>query len=237
MTGLIDGDIVAYRAAASCEKRDKEGNLISLEPEEIALLRADNTMMDILHSEEDHITFLTGKNNFRYTINPEYKANRRGKPKPEYLQAIRDYLVQEYKTVITDGIEADDALGIHQTENSIIYSIDKDLLMIPGHHFNFVTKEYLEVSELDGIRAFYRQMLIGDTSDNIFGVKGIGKVRAAKLINHLEDEDEMYNTVFDLYMHPTCPLIDDEERFNMNANCLWIQRKEGELFTDRYVHK
>jgi len=136
------------------------------------------------------------------------------------------FLTTEYNAITTDGYEADDALGFNQTEDSIICSIDKDLLMIPGHHWNFVKKEHREVSELDGIKAFYRQMLIGDSSDNIFGVKGIGKVKAAKLIDHLETEDEMFKLVVDLYSDP--------ERFIMNADCLWIWRKEKEHFTSRH---
>ena len=215
MTALIDADIVAYRCAASAEE----------EPYEIALLRVDKLMMDILEKEINHISFLSGENNFRYNINPQYKANRKDKPKPRWLDTCRGYLVDEYKAIVVDGYEADDALGIHQTEETVIYTIDKDLLMIPGHHFNFVKKEYKEVSELDGFKAFYRQMLIGDSSDNIFGVPKIGKVKAAKLIDSCTSESEMRNLVFDLYSDPI--------RFLMNADCLWIMRKEGQRYSDR----
>ncbi|UOF80620.1 exodeoxyribonuclease [Caudoviricetes sp.] len=223
MTGLIDGDIVCYRAAASAEN----------EPVEISILRTDLMMMDILQLEENHITFLTGsqtaypitdKVNFRKLINPEYKANRK-QPKPKHLDACRKYLIDEYKAIVTEGYEADDAMGFNQTEESVIYTIDKDLLMIPGHHFNFVKKEYYEVSELDGLKMFYKQMLIGDSSDNVFGVDKIGKVKAAKLIDHLETEKEMKDVVVSLYSDP--------ERYLMNADCLWIWRKEGERYSNR----
>jgi len=215
MTALIDGDIVCYRCAASAEQ----------EPVEIALLRVDGLMRTILSSEKDQISFLSGKDNFRYKINPEYKANRRDTPKPIHLQACRDFLISEYNAVVCDGYEADDALGFNQTEDNVIYSIDKDLLMIPGHHFNFVKNEYKEVSELDGLRQFYRQMLIGDTADNIFGVKGIGKVGAGKLIDHLTTEEEMFEAVSKKY--------DSSERFYQNADCLWIWQIENEKYTDR----
>lgn len=217
MTTLVDGDIVAYRCAAVSEA----------EPVEIACMRTDMMMRDILALEEDQITYLTGKDNFRYKINPDYKANRKDKPRPIHLPACRDFLINEYKAIVIDGYEADDALGWSQKEDTIIFSIDKDLLMIPGHHYNFIKKEYCEVSDLDGLKAFYRQMLIGDTSDNLFGVKGLGKVKAAKIIDPLETEEEMYNKVKALYEG-------DNERFTMNLNCFWIQRKQGQLFTDRY---
>lgn len=215
MTLLVDGDIVCFRCAAVSEH----------EPEEIALLRTDQMMMDLLSLDDSHIAFLTGPNNFRKIINPEYKANRKDKSRPIHLEACRNYLVNEYSAIITDGYEADDALGFHQTEDTIICSIDKDLKMIPGSHYNFIKKEYTEVSELDGLKSMYRSMLVGDTSDNIFGIKGIGPVKAAKIIDHLTTEEEMYETVLNLY--------NDPERFIMNANCLWIWRNLDETFSKR----
>jgi 5'-3' exonuclease len=212
---LIDADIVAYRCAASAEH----------EGEEIALLRVEGMMQEILSKHEEYKAFLTGPNNFRYKIYPAYKANRVNKDKPLYLKDCQDYLVSEYKAVVSDGCEADDLLGINQTEDSVIYSIDKDLLMIPGHHFNFVTGIYKEISELDGLKQFYRQMLIGDTADNVKGVDGIGKVKATKLIDHLETEEEMSEVVYLLY--------DTPERFAVNADLLWIWRHNGETYTKR----
>lgn len=215
MSALIDADIVAYRCAASAEN----------EPVDVAIMRVDSMMMDILNKESSYLAFLSGDNNFRKEINPEYKANRKDMVKPIHLNTCKDYLIKEYNAIVTDGYEADDALGFNQTEESVIYSIDKDLLMIPGHHYNFVKHEYKEVSELEGLRAFYRQMLIGDTADNIFGVKGIGEVKAAKIINILEAEEEMFLTVKNLY--------DSYERLLMNLDCLWIMRKEGERYSHR----
>lgn len=226
MEALIDADTVAFRCAISAEN----------EPEEIALLRTDKMLMDVLQLSDSYKLFLTGKNNFRYKINPEYKANRKDKPKPQWLDVCRLYLEQEYNAVITDGYEADDALGFNQTEGTVIFSNDKDLMMIPGHHYNFINGTYTEVSELDGLKAFYKQMLIGDSSDNIKGVNKIGKVKAAKLIDPLSTEKEMKDLVYNLYMNPTWPLIEDEERFYMNANCLWIMRVEGERYSDRTIN-
>lgn len=216
MALLIDADIIAYRAAASAEDENLD----------VAIMRTANMMDELLNFDSSFIAFLSGPNNFRKVINPEYKANRKDVIKPQYLVDCKAFLTTEYNAITTDGYEADDALGFNQTEDSIICSIDKDLLMIPGHHYNFVKKEHREVSELDGIKAFYRQMLIGDSSDNIFGVKGIGKVKAAKLIDHLETEDEMFKIVVDLYSDPA--------RFIMNSDCLWIWKKENEKFSDRH---
>lgn len=212
---LIDADIVAYRCAASNDVEDGE---------EIAILRTDKLMRDILYvtEAEKYKAFLTGPNNFRKTINPEYKANRKDKPLPLWLKSCREYLISEWNSVVTEGYEADDALGIEQTPETIICSIDKDLKQVEGRHYNFVTQEFDEVLKLDGIRHFYKQLLIGDRADNIFGVDKIGKVRAGKLIDPINDESEMLQTVRELY--------NDEERFLMNGQCLWIWRKENDIW-------
>jgi 5'-3' exonuclease len=91
-----------------------------------------------------HRCFLVVVSNFRYDIYPEYKANRKDMQRPKWLQVVREHLVTDWKATVTDGIEADDAMGIAQcTEHdgdSMICSIDKDMLMIPGHHYNFVNR-------------------------------------------------------------------------------------------------
>lgn len=247
MEALIDGDIVAYRAACSCEKIptlvelaamgkdiDDRESLIQIEPVEIALLRVEDILRNILLEvgADSYKVFISGEHDFRVKVNPEYKANRKDLRRPKHLQACNEYMVTEWQAIVTDGIEADDALGIEQTESerrrllfepnakdwSMICSIDKDLLQIPGQHYNFVKKEFSTISYIDGQRNLYKQMLIGDTADNIFGVKGIGKVGANNIIDPLNDEELMYNTVYDLY--------NDHERFEMNLKCLTILTKE-----------
>lgn len=171
--------------------------------------------------------FLSGADNFRYDINPEYKANRKDTPDPRWRAACKEFLVTEWEAEVTEGYEADDALGIHQTKDTIICSIDKDLNMVPGLHYSWpivrkgvTVREGIiyEVSTLDGIKSFYRSLLVGDRSDNIIGVQGIGPVKAAKIINPLESEKDMYNAV--------CKLYNDPDRLDMNIDCLWIQREE-----------
>jgi hypothetical protein len=218
-TLLIDADLVAFRCAASVEPHGEE---------EVALLRADKLMRDLLVNtdSESYIAFLTGANNFRKKVNTEYKANRKDKEPPRWLQACRGFLVSDWNAIISDGCEADDLLGIAQTEDTRIASLDKDLKMIPGNHFNWLHNEYSYVSELEGIKHFYKQMLIGDKSDNIFGVMGLGPVKASKYIDHLTDEQEMLDIVYHLY-------LEDAGRFLMNAQCLWIMQQEGETWLHR----
>ncbi len=231
MLALIDADIVAYRCAASAEN----------DPLEIAISRAHDLMTRILHNVGAHTykAFLTGDNNFRYTIYPQYKANRKGKPKPRHLSDIQSFLITEWNAKVTDGNEADDELGIEQTcannsENteSIICTIDKDLLQVPGNHYNFVTEERRVVSPLEGTRYFYRQIITGDGSDNIPSYDG--KVRHSvplfidKLcfpLLSLSTERELFDYVCSIYGATNSGLA------IMNAKCLYIQRKENDFWT------
>jgi len=227
MQALIDGDIVAYRCSASAEH----------EPEEIAVLRIENMMRDILRESEsdEYRCFLTGKGNYRYDIYPEYKANRKDKPKPVHLQACRDYLVETWNAVISEGCEADDLIGIAATDcedslGFVICSIDKDLKMIAGNHFNFVTKERVFVTPLDGLRSFYKQLILGDVSDNIPGYDGKARQKWPKFMQHhhdmidsLADDLSMFNYVKEIYTN-------EAHDINLNGALLYIQRNQGELW-------
>lgn len=227
MIALLDGDIVAYRCAAAAEKDSVEE----------AVVTTDKMMTNIINAVEaiEYKCFISGKDNFRKTIYPAYKENRKDTIRPTHLEACRQFLISEWNAVECHGAEADDYLGIHQDKEgkdgvyeTVICSIDKDLLQIPGYHYNFVKQQYQEVSYLQGIKHFYKQMLIGDVADNIKGIKGIGAVGAGKFIDLLPSEFEMLLTVCNFYK-------DDPDKFQTNADCLWIWRKENEMFTDRKV--
>ena len=156
--------------------------------------------------------------------------------KPKFLEECKDYLHLQYNAVYSDGCEADDLLGIEQCKdiaNTIICSLDKDLRQIPGRHFSWEisggtpqkrwTKaaEHANVTHDEGLRFFYKQLIIGDVTDNIKGVKGAGKV-AAKVIDSCSNEQEMFETVRDTYGN------DDE--MLMNGQCLWIWHKENDIW-------
>lgn len=220
MIGNIDGDLVCFRCAASVGEDGEE---------DIAILRADKLMRDLLYNTgcESYNCFISGRNNFRKQINPEYKANRKDKIPPRWLQSCREYLQKEWNAVVSTGCEADDLLGIHQHDTeSYCISLDKDLLMITGWHFRWLDNEKIFVTPEEGLKTFYKQMLIGDKSDNIIGVRGLGPVKASKLLDNLETEQELIETVFNLY-------DEDAERFWMNAQCLWIMKKEKETWQQR----
>ena len=215
MKALIDGDIVVYRAAASAEEEDQW----------VALARADQMMQDILAdtSSDSYKVFLTGSGNFRREIAPDYKANRPDS-RPKHWAAVREFLVTQHKAEVCNGHEADDQLGIQQDKehgSTVICSIDKDLLQIAGKHYNFVKKNFQEVTKDEGLKALYIQSLVGDRSDNIFGVQGIGPVKAAKALAELLPE-EYYEACRNLY--------NDDERYHLNMKLLYIWQKDNDMW-------
>jgi 5'-3' exonuclease len=128
-----------------------------LEPESHAIQITKTIIKRILEETkaESYKIFITAndKSNFRYKIATiqSYKGNRKA-PKPFYYDKIRSYLTSSWGAIEVRGQEADDQLGIENTLlssqgiHSIICSIDKDLLMIPGTHYNIDTSNIIEVN-------------------------------------------------------------------------------------------
>lgn len=216
MIALIDADVVAYRAAASCNPtRAKPFQ----EPLEDAIKRADELMLRIMQDTgaEDYRAFLTGSSNFRFELFPEYKAGR--PEKPIYLQDVREFLVTEWKAVVTDGYEADDAISMLAYGDFVICSNDKDLRQIPGQHYNFTTQTFFEINPIEAEYNFWCQMLVGDRVDGVRGIDGIGVVKASRLLMDQLPED-MEQIVREHYG-------DEQDRFYLNFQLLRLLRHEN----------
>lgn len=216
---LLDGDILAYRCAAVSEN----------DSEQIAIARLNDLIHQICKETmtEDTRTFLScsTENNFRSKIYPFYKANR-SQPRPKWLSTLKDHLSLVWNAERADDLEADDLLGIAMTElgdEGICVSIDKDLLQIPGNHYNFVKKEFIGILPSDGWYNFYYQLLMGDSTDNIPGCAGIGKVKAARALQYCEDEDDMFRVVQEKYE-------DNFTEMYLYGVLLWIKREKDKTW-------
>lgn len=146
---------------------------------------------------------LTGTGNFRdeiATIRP-YKGNREKTSRPLLYADIRRWMVQKYNAVTSYGWEADDAIASEACAakwKPIIVHVDKDLLQLPGRHF-IPGKGGKTVSKAGALTYFYRQMVTGDTADNIPGVyKGGAKMAEAHVTKDMT-EAEMWEAVLKLY--------------------------------------
>lgn len=204
MRALIDGDILKYRIGFALVKETN--------PDYFYEYNCQKVIGEILTNTEtgDLKIFISGGRNFRLDVASEwpfinYKGNRKDAAKPPCFNEIHDYLVKCYETEVTDGIEADDALGIAQCQSdpnsTIICSDDKDMLMIPGHHYNIRTRKISYVTEEEAWRTFYQQVLTGDwQTDNIPGLKGVGIKTAQKLLKDCKGTIEMHERVLDTYI-------------------------------------
>ncbi len=177
-----------------------------------------------------------------------YKAGR--PPRPYLYKDIREYLINVHGALPVPGYEADDALGIHQTKTSIASHIDKDINMIPGMHYNWVTDRMYNVQELgklyrenkkvkgDGFRFFCLQLLTGDRTDNIPAVKNpkdksgrnFGPVKAMKELDNLKTKDELLDKIKDIYY--SVYKDDWQKELYERADLLWICRNENEIGSD-----
>lgn len=184
--------IVAQVAtAADAKELVTEGRLLWSrkvpEPVEKAIQILDVMIADIRarYANMEMLLVLSGVGNFRTCIatRATYKGNRDGAAKPVHSKALRAHL-EARGAVVSAFEEADDLLGIYATAEpgSVIASVDKDLLQIPGLHYDPVTKEETVVTPKQGAFNFYAQVLSGDPVDNVPGIKGIGPVKARKAL-------------------------------------------------------
>jgi hypothetical protein len=221
MKALIDGDILVYRIGFASEN----------EPESIAMARCSEFIEDLIlfNGFGEYQGYLTGKRNFRneIAVTAPYKGNRKS-AKPKHYQLLRDYMESAWSFTMIEDQEADDAIGIAAYEMEVgeycICSIDKDLDMLRGDHYNFVKDERYFITEEEGIKNFYKQLLMGDRVDNIIGIKGIGTVKAERLLKECKNENEMYLTVLEAY-------DGNAERVLENGRLLWIRRQPLQLWT------
>ena len=221
MKALIDGDILVYRMGFASEN----------ETESIAVARCGEFIEDLLlfNGFGDYQGYLTGKTNFRneIAVTAPYKGNRKS-AKPKHYQLLRDYMESAWSFTMIEDQEADDAIGIEAYAMEVgeycICSIDKDLDMLRGDHYNFVKDQRYFITEEEGIKNFYKQLLMGDRVDNIIGIKGIGTVKAERLLKECKNENEMYLTVLEAY-------DGNAERVLENGRLLWIRRQPQQLWT------
>jgi len=231
---LIDSDIVAYRIAFACKD----------ENETAAKHRLDGYLIDILACGVDNTypdcfvdswkLFLTGKTNFRkdIAVTAVYKGNRTA-PKPDHLPALREHMIKEWGATVSDGQEADDDVAVAGTElgdDGIMVSLDKDIDQVAGWHYNFVKKTGYYVSEAEGLFKLYCQILTGDAADNIIGIKGVGPVKANKMLSDCVYEYDMYCRCVEAY-------DGNEDRVIENARLLYLRRTKDEpLWTPPSTH-
>jgi len=197
-TILIDGDIVLYEIATSCEVATDWGDdmwTYHCDFKE-AKQRYDCWISDMQERlEADRVIIaMSGSQNWRKEVLPEYKHHRKKRRKPMIFKALKEYSNEVYKTYQFDDLEADDVLGLlagepgiaKLTGEKIVVTIDKDLKTIPGLHYNPMRPQegICEVTKDQADYNHYFQTLTGDSVDGYSGCPGIGPKRAARVLAH-----------------------------------------------------
>lgn len=190
----VDGDILAYRTAAVCEEHFEKSC------EEIINTTLRNIATDT--GIESMRIYISGANNFRYHVAKTlpYKGNRATFVAPKFLNYCKDFLASKYRAIRMNGYEADDGIATDMTLHKAIHcGIDKDMFQIEGLHYNWVNKEWFEVTTEQATLNLYRQILMGDRSDNIPGLPRVGEKKAESAIQDhitaLNDALLMYEQV------------------------------------------
>ncbi|MBA1420035.1 MAG: DNA polymerase I [Epsilonproteobacteria bacterium] len=167
------------------------------------------------HSTDYLVFALDAKGNtFRNEMYPEYKANRDEAPEDlkKQLPVAVEWIEQMgFPNLTREGYEADDIIATvtkfarKKNLKVRIVSHDKDLyqLIDDGEVVMYDAVKRQEVDEEACIAKFgvhpkdfiNFQALLGDSSDNVPGVKGIGKVGAAKLINKYHTLEAIYDDI------------------------------------------
>lgn len=149
----------------------------------------------------------------RHVLYEEYKATRQAPPSDLFTQKERIIEFADLiglKQISQIGVEADDLLYslAHSFEkqkiDTVVISSDKDLGQMLNEHITlfdpfkdeFVTPEMLELKY--GVplsKLIFYFALIGDSSDNIPGVKGIGPKGAQELVNQFDSLDDLYTRI------------------------------------------
>lgn len=200
---IIDADSICYMCgnadtlAESIEKADSRiENII------------ENTKADYI------ALFISKGKYFRHQISSDYKANRTGTPPKwmrsikGYLEDkyranwmpnveaddLVAYWMNRKIILYDDGFIHDKESSFHTKErdlNLIMSAIDKDLIKsIPGIHWNFTYKDdkqlgwWEETDQTYADNFIWLQMLMGDNSDGIVGIPGVGQKKAEKFLQN-----------------------------------------------------
>ncbi len=192
-----------------------------------------NMMLGLISSEKPKYlvcVFDAGKHTFRHDMYAEYKGTRGPMPEDLHTQLIdlKELLkTMGIKVIERKEIEADDIVGSLTrkfNEKFILISGDKDLLQLVNENTTVwltqkgisnvlkVTPEVLKSEfNLEPYQVIELKAIMGDSSDNIPGVSGIGKVGATKLIDEYQNLDNVYANIDKLPKGTQTKLIENKE--------------------------
>ena len=213
---LVDGMSFLFRAFYGFQSRSDATKLINSKGEDVGVLHAyAHAMCALLESKPSHfaVCFDSKGKTFRHEMFVDYKANRPPTPEAliELIPKVSELVeAMAIETVKVSGVEADDLIGT-LTRRSVmekgfkvsIASPDKDFCQLlsenvrmlrpggGGQFSPFTLREFAKThEELIQPEQFVDFLaLVGDSSDNVPGVEGVGPKTARKLLNRYANVD------------------------------------------------
>lgn len=190
------------------------------------------------------VAFDIGKT-FRHEKYADYKGGRNATPEDLKIQfpvAKKILTAMGIKYLECDGYEADDIIGTismwcekDDDYEALIVSSDKDLLQLISDETTvklLKTKDYIWMDKktfidtygFDPIHMIDLKALMGDSSDNIPGVKGIGEKGAIKLVSEYQTLDNIYDNINNIKGATQTKLIEGHESAYYSKDLVTIYR-------------
>ncbi len=193
------------------------------------------------------VAFDKGKSTIRCELQPEYKATRSAMPDElrEQIPYIQKWFeLMGWNQFVKEGVEADDIVSCMVNnsgfDENLILSSDKDLMqlvndkvfqLVPGKQNTFNRFDIERVTEKFGVRpdqVLDYLSIVGDTADNIPGIKGVGPKTAAKLLTEFGSIDNMLaNTA-------SIPKENLRTKIEAAGDILAVNRKMVALYPDSF---
>lgn len=247
MLTLIDGNSILFRAYYGVHSRltRSDGTPTG------AVYGFFNMVLPLLASAKGNDAFVcvfdASRTSFRQDIYPAYKANRQETPEDLISQS---YLVREgvaamgIPVLCIPGVEADDVIATLAHNNckghdaTRIVTSDKDLMqLVSDCIFLYDGMKDREIREPQVLEKFGVkpnqvidvQSLMGDSSDNVPGVPGIGPKKASELINQFGSLDNLYDNLEEVKNERTRNLLRDNRESAYISKQLVTLKKDVDL--------
>jgi DNA polymerase-1 len=225
---LIDADILIYRAITSAEQDvsfdpDYYLTMVNLADARDSFISQTEVIVSDTDGIPDYRLCLSDVVNWRKTILPTYKSNRKTK-KPLGFHEFKQWVLERYadKIITKPTLEADDVIGILATKpgnDCLIWSLDKDLKTIPGHHWN--KDGVITITEAEADWWHMRQTLTGDTVDGYPGCPGVGPVKAGQILNFKDGELTVWQRIVKAYEKAGLTEADALTQARVARICRW----------------
>lgn len=247
---LIDGTALLYRAYYAFIRNplinSKQENTSAI----YGVINSFISLVDKMESRYIAIAFDRAAPTFRHLDYAEYKANR--PPMPDDLRSQIAAVIEFFKLIKVpdvgaDGFEADDALGTmgrHFGDDfEIVYvTSDKDYCQLIDENAIMYDPMKEQILDADFVREKYGVdaaqfidylALVGDSSDNIPGVRGIGPVAAQALLNSFAGIDEIYANIENVDKKYQKKLIENKDTAYLSKHLATIVRDAEIMMPER----